>query len=38
VLVNLLVKELSDFMETAKSRDFLLDFAVSRVKLVISVV
>jgi hypothetical protein len=29
VLVNLLVKELSDFMETAKPRDFPWGFAVS---------
>ena len=38
VLVNVLVKKLSDFMETAKSRDFLWGFAVSRIKLVIAVV
>jgi len=38
VLVNLLVKKLSDLMETAKSRDFLWGFAVSRINLVIAVV
>jgi hypothetical protein len=31
VLVNLLVKKLSDFMETAKPRDFLWGFTVSRI-------